>query len=127
MYTQADHLLVLADSGGSNFARVRAWKHALQHKLCDPFGIGVTVCHYPPGASKCNPAEHRLFAPISLNWQGRPLDRLPTMLNYMRTTSTSTGLKVGASATRRHYPKGVKIPDKQMAELELHRHHVLPD
>ena len=127
MYGHADHLLVLADSAGSNGARVRAWKHELQKKLCDRFGIGVTVCHYPPGASKWNPAGHRLFAPITMNWQGRPLDSLPTMLNYIRTTTTSTGLKVRASLTRRHYPKGVQITDEQMAALELHHHDVLPN
>ena len=127
MYSQADHVLILADSGGSNGARVRAWKFELQRKLCDRFGIGVTVCHYPPGASKWNPADHRLFAPISLNWQGRPLDSLSTMLNYMRTTTTSTGLKVRASLTRRNYPDGVKITDSQMAALKLHRHAVLPN
>ncbi len=126
-HREADHLLILADSGGSNGARVRAWKYELQYKLCNAFGIGVTVCHYPAGASKWNPVEHRLFAPISLNWQGRPLDSLPTMLNYLRTTRTSTGLKVRASITRRRYAKGVKITEKQMAALNLHQHDVLPN
>jgi hypothetical protein len=88
MHQEADHLLILADSGGSNGARVRAWKYGLQHKVCNVFGIGVTVCHYPSGASKWNPIEHRLFAPISLNWQGRPLDSIATMVNYLRTTRT---------------------------------------
>ncbi len=126
-YSDADHLLILADTGGSNGARVRAWKFQLQYRLCDPFGIAVTVCHYPSGASKWNPVEHRLFAPISQNWQGRPLDSLPTILNYIRTTTTSTGaLKVSASMTRRHYPVGVKISDEQMATLQLQSHAVLP-
>lgn len=126
MYCDADHVLVLADSGGSNGARVRAWKHKLQRKFCDRFGVGVTVCHYPAGSSKWNPTDHRLFAPISLNWQGRPLDSLETMLNYMRTTTTSTGLKVRASRARRQYATGVKITDEQMAALDLHFHDVLP-
>ena len=69
-YPAADHLLVLADNGGSNGSRVRAWKHALQTKLCDRFGFAVTVCHYPPGASKWNPIEHRMFSEISKNWAG---------------------------------------------------------
>ena len=125
-YSDADRLLILADTGGSNGARVRAWKFELQHKLCDAFGIAVTVCHYPSGASKWNPIEHRLFAPITQNWQGRPLDSLPTILNYIRTTTTSGGLKVSASMTRRKYPVGVKISDDQMADLELHGHKVLP-
>ena len=126
MHRGTDHLLILADSGGSNGARVRAWKYGLQHKLCDVFGISVTVCHYPSGASKWNPIEHRLFAPISLNWQARPLDSLSTMINYLRTTRTSTGLRVRASITRREYPKGVVITEKQMGALNLHQHQVLP-
>lgn len=125
-YRDADHLLILADSGGSNGARVRAWKFGLQHRLCDPFDIGVTVCHYPSGSSKWNPIEHRLFAPISLNWQGRPLDSLATILNYLRTTTTSTGLKVRASMTRRNYAKGIRISDEQMKALQLRHHDVLP-
>jgi Rhodopirellula transposase DDE domain len=126
-YPGADHVLILADSGGSNGARVRAWKYELQHKICDEFGIGVTVCHYPSGASKWNPIEHRLFAQISRNWQGQPLRSVQTMINYIRTTTTSTGLKVRASMTRREYPKGVRITDEQMAELHLCPHDVLPN
>ena len=125
-YSDAEELLILADSGGSNGARVRAWKFQLQHKLCDVFGIAVTVCHYPSGASKWNPVEHRMFGPISLNWQGHPLDSVSTLINYVRTTSTATGLRVRASMTRRNYPTGVRITDDQMAALELERHDVLP-
>ena len=125
-HAEADHLLILADSGGSNGARTRAWKYELQRKLCDRFDLAVTVCHYPAGASKWNPIDHRLFAQISRNWQGRPLDSLPTILNYIRTTTTSTGLKVKASVTRRRYLKGRKITDAQMARLDLHPHDVLP-
>lgn len=126
-YPDADHVLILADAGGSNGARVRAWKFELQHSFCDRFGIGVTVCHYPSGASKWNPIEHRLFAQISRNWQGQPLRSVQTMINYMRTTTTSTGLKVRASITRRKYPKGVRVTDDQMAELQLYPHDVLPN
>ena len=125
-YPDADHVLILADSGGSNGARVRAWKFEIQRKLCDKFGIGVTVCHYPSGASKWNPIEHRLFAQISRTWQGQPLRTVQTMINYLRTTTTSTGLKVRASVTRRSYPKGVRITDEQMAELHLCPHDILP-
>ncbi len=127
MYKEADHLLIFADTGGSNGARVRAWKFELQHKFCDRFGIGITVCHYPAGASKWNPIEHRLFAQISRNWEGQPLRSIDTMINYIRTTTTSTGLKVRASMTRRGYPKGVKITDAQMAGLNLCQHAVLPN
>ena len=126
MHPQADHLLVLADSGGSNGARVRAWKFGLQHRFCNRFGVGVTLCQYPSGASKWNPIEHRLFAQITRNWQGQPLRTLETMLNYIRTTTTSTGLKVRASMTRRSYQKGVKITDEQMAQLNLCLHDILP-
>jgi hypothetical protein len=125
-YPDADHVLVLADNGGSNGSRVRAWKFELQRKLCDPFQIAVTVCHYPSGASKWNPIEHRLFAPVSRNWEARPLDSLETMVKYLRTTTTATGLKVYASLTRRTYPKGVKVSDEAMQRLNLHCHHVLP-
>ena len=85
------------------------------------------MCHYPPGASKWNPIEHRLFAQVSRNWEGQPLRSLETMINYIRTTTTSTGLKVRASMTRREYPKGVKISDAQMAGLNLCQHTVLPN
>ena len=125
-YAHADQILVLADNGGSNGSRVRAWKLELQRKLCDPFQIAVTVCHYPSGASKWNPIEHRLFAPVSRNWEAQPLDSLETMVKYLRTTTTATGLKVYASRTRRTYPKGVKVSDEAMQSLNLHRHHVLP-
>jgi hypothetical protein len=125
-YPEADHLLVLADAGGSNGARIRAFKHDLQHRFCDRFGVAVTVCHYPPGASKWNPIDHRLFSAISQNWQGRPLESLETVLNYIRTTTTETGLTVGASLTRKNYPTGVKISDEAMAALSLHRHPLHP-
>lgn len=125
-YSGAEGLLVLADSGGSNGARVRAWKLGIQRELCDQFGLAVTVCHYPSGASKWNPIEHRLFAPISQNWQGRPLDTIETILKYIRTTTTATGLRVRASKTHKAYPLGVKVTDKQMGALELETHEPLP-
>ena len=95
-YRQASELLILADSGGSNGARCRLWKYALQEKLVDPYQLGVTVCHYPTGASKWNPVEHRLFSEISKNWAGRPLDSYQTILNYIRSTETVNGLAVTA-------------------------------
>ena len=103
------HLLVVADTGGSNGATRRAWKHGIQHKLCNEHGLDVTVAHYPPGASKWNPIEHRLFSEISKNWAGRPLDSYETILNFIRTTKTKTGLKVNARLVKKQYPKGIKI------------------
>ena len=125
-YPHANHLLVLADNGGSNGSTSRSWKHYLQTNLCNRFGCAVTVCHYPSGASKWNPIEHRLFSEISKNWAGRPLDSVDTILKYIRTTRTATGLRVTAALTRRKYAKGVKISDHAMETLRLKRRRVLP-
>ena len=126
-YPKASKLLILADSGGSNGSRCRAWKHGLLTKLCVPNGVEVTVCHYPPGASKWNPIEHRLFSQISKNWAGEPLVTLETMLNFIRTTKTETGLRVRATLMMGNYPKGLKPTAAEMATLPLVPHDVLPD
>jgi Rhodopirellula transposase DDE domain len=125
-YPRADELLILADNGGSNGSRVRAWKHALQTKLCDRFDCAVTVCHYPPGTSKWNPIEHRLFSEISKNWAGRPLETYDVALKYIRTTRTTPGLRVRATLVRREYAIGATIDDSTMAEINLNPHSVLP-
>lgn len=125
-YPSAKSLLVLADGGGSNGSRLRAWKHALQSCICDRYGLKVTVCHYPTGASKWNPIEHRLFSEVSKNWAGRPLDSYETILNYLRSTTTSTGLEVKAYLVQKTYQKGVSISDQQMAGLQLHKHQTQP-
>ena len=91
----------------------------LQHRLCDRHKLSVTVAHYPPGASKWNPIEHRLFSELSKNWAGRPLDSLETILKYARTTTTSAGLHVRAHLVRRCYEKGIKVTDAQMRELAI--------
>ena len=122
----ARRLLILADGGGSNGARCRAWKYSLQHRLCSVHGIAVTVAHYPSGASKWNPIEHRLFSEISKNWAGVPLESLETVLNYIRTTKTSTGLRVHSALIDRMYTTGVKITDNQMASLALRYSPTLP-
>ena len=93
-YPEAKTLQILADGGGSNSCTARAWKFNLQHRLCNRHGLRVTVAHYPPATSKWNPIEHRLFSEISKNWAGRPLDSYETILKYLRTTRTSTGLRV---------------------------------
>jgi hypothetical protein len=120
-------LLILADAGGSNGYRLRLWKKQLQEQLADRLGIEVMVCHYPTGASKWNPIEHRLFSYISLNWAGKPLRSFETMLSYIRGTTTEAGLKVKAFLLDRVYEKGIKISDKEMETLNLQRRRVCPN
>jgi hypothetical protein len=127
LYPKAPELLILADSGGSNGARCRAWKLALQEKLADRYGLGVTVCHYPTGASKWNPIEHRLFSEISKHWSGQPLTDYPDIVQLIRGTQTQTGLVVNCVLNSKHYPTGVKISNQQMSGLDLLRHPVLPE
>jgi len=125
-YPQANRLLILADGGGSNGPRNRAWLQQMQIRFCNPLGIKVTLCHYPPGTSKWNPIEHRLFSAISRNWAGQPLESYETVLKFIRTTKTQTGLTVTASLLEGNYPVGVKPSKAQMAEIRLRRHQVLP-
>jgi len=126
-YPGATELLVLADSGGSNGARTRAWKYGLQHRLCDRHGLTVTVCHYPSGASKWNPIEHRAFSEISKNWAGRPLTDYETVVNYISTTRTKTGLRVDVHLVRADYPTGIKVSDKEMKDLSVRAHDTQPN
>jgi hypothetical protein len=121
-YRQADRILILADCGGSNGYRLRLWKHQLQVAFCDRLGLTVKVCHYPPGASKWNPIEHRLFSFISSNWAGEPLRDYETVLKLLRTSKTSTGLTVRTNLVTKHYSKGIKITNKQMQEVVLKHH-----
>jgi hypothetical protein len=126
-YPGALQLLILADSGGSNGYRSRAWKHQLQEKVSDQLGLTVTVCHYPPGCSKWNPIEHRLFSHISLNWAGKPLRTLEMMLGYIRGTTTAKGLSVRAFRQERVYKKGQKVTKESMDRLNLQPHSLCPD
>jgi len=126
-YPNAKELLILADSGGSNSCRSRVWKYKIQKKLCDQFGLSVIVSHYPPGSSKWNPIEHRLFSEISKNWAGHPLDSYETVLKYIRTTKTSSGLKVKAHFVRKKYETGEKISNKQMSKISIKKHESLPE
>jgi len=126
-YPQAEEILLLADCGGSNGYRTRLWKQQLQERFCDPLGVKVRVCHYPPGASKWNPIEHRLFSFISGNWAAQPLESYPTMLNFIRTTQTSTGLKVRAHLNSKEYQKGIRISDAQMHDIRLTKYRVNPE
>ena len=125
-YPGAEELLILADSGGGNSARARGWKYHLQHRLANAYRLKVTVCHYPPGASKWNPIEHRLFSLISNNWAGRPLESYETVLKYIRTTETAKGLRVNTRLLRKQYEKGEEFSDQQMRELVLTNHTPLP-
>ncbi len=125
-FPPADHLLVLADAGGSNGCRLRLWKQQLQERLCDRLGLTVTVCHYPTGCSKWNPIEHRLFGPISLNWAGIPLRTWEGLLALIRGTTTATGLDVHAERLDGVYATGQTVSDAEMATLNLERHNVCP-
>lgn len=125
-YACADRIAILADGGGSNGSKCRAWKHGLHRQLCWRHGLTVKVAHYPSGASKWNPIEHRLFSEISKNWAGRPLDSYDTILNYIRTTRTKTGLHLRAHLVRKGYQKGIKISDTVMRQLPLINDPVLP-
>ena len=125
-YSQAKHLLIEADAGGCNGYRGRLWKLELQ-RLVDEIGFPITVCHYPSGASKWTPIEHRLFSQISRNWAGHPLRTLTIMLNFLRGTTTTKGLKVDAGLDTATYEKGIKVSDKEMKSLNLHRRRICPD
>ena len=126
-YPGKDHLLILGDGGGANGSRARAWKKNLQEKLCDRFRLTVTVCHYPPGCSKWNPIERRLFSEISKNWEGKPLRSFGLILGYIRGTTTETGLVVTAYLDEGVYKKGQKATREEMCKLNLEPHSVCPD
>jgi len=119
-YPNARRLLMLADGGGSNSSRSRLWKVILQ-ELADKMGIPIQMCHYPPGTSKWNPIEHRLFGPISLNWRGVPLDSLERIRNLISHTRTSKGLKVSCRLDEKVYERRIKISDRRMSRLHIER------
>jgi len=119
-YSRAKQLLITADAGGSNGYRTRLWKVELQ-KMADDLGLAISVCHFPPGTSKWNKIEHRLFAYISKNWRGRPLDSLAAVVNLIANTKTKTGLYVEAALDEGSYVKGIKVPDEEMEQLRLKR------
>ncbi len=125
-FPSTDHLLILADGGGSNGARCRAWKYFLQHRLCDSCHLTVTVAHYPSGASKWNLIEHRMFSEISKNWAGVPLESYETILNFIATTTTKTGLRVQSTLSDKEYETGIKISGNQMASLSIEYSSTLP-
>ena len=125
-YPQAPALLILADGGGSNGYRTRLWKYALQHRLANPNNLEVTVAHYPTGASKWNPVDHRLFSAVSCNWAGEPLTCYDKMLRLIEATTTEQRLVVKATLTQKVYLTQIKISNEQMAALNLQKHTTLP-
>ena len=125
LYQRECHWLLLADCGGANNARTWLWKWALQ-QVADYCQVRITVAHYPPGASKWNPIEHRLFSAISNNWQGEPLQDCNMVLNFIRNTTTETGLRCRAVLDTSDYPKGQKITADQKGQIRIKRSKVLP-
>jgi hypothetical protein len=124
-YPGCTALLIEADSGGANSNRCWLWKAGLQ-QLADEFGLTITVTHYPTGASKWNPVEHRLFGPISDNWAGQPLVNYETVLKFIRTTKTEKGLRCRARLDPREYETGLKVTADDKAQINLQRHRTLP-
>jgi hypothetical protein len=120
LYAQARVLVITADAGGSNGARLRLWKWELQ-KLADATGLAISVCHFPPGTSKWNKVEHRLFSFISSNWRGEPLRDYETIVNLIARTTTAKGLHVTCRLDRRKYPVGRKVTDADIARVHLKR------
>lgn len=125
-YPAAQKLLLCADGGGSNGSRLRAWKVNLQ-RLANHIRVPITVCHYPPGTSKWNKIEHRLFSFISLNWKGQPLVSYEAIINLIGSTRTRTGLRVKALLDTTEYETGVSVSSQQIEELNLRRHSIHPE
>jgi hypothetical protein len=121
VYRDAHTLLITADAGGSNGARLRLWKWELQ-QLANRTGLAITVCHFPPGTSKWNKIEHRLFSHIAMNWRGTPLVDLATIVSLIGSTHSRAGLHVRAELDRGRYPAGVPVTDAQLATVRLERH-----
>jgi hypothetical protein len=120
-FPDAKRLLVTADGGGSNGYRLRAWKTELA-ALAAQTGLNITVCHYPPGTSKWNRIEHRMFSFITMNWRGRPLETIRTVIELISATTTTTGLTIHAEHDPNTYTKGIKITDSELAAVPLHPH-----
>jgi len=119
-YPKARALLITADGGGSNGSRCRLWKVTLQ-RLADELGLRITVCHFPPGTSKWNKIEHRLFSHIAINWRGQPLTSLEVIVNLIANTTTRQGLAIQAALDTNRYPTGIVVNDQQLAAVNLKR------
>ena len=125
-YRKARELLITADAGGSNGHRVRLWKWEMQ-RLADETKLSITVCYFPPGTSKWNKIEHRLFSYIAMNWRGKPLTRLATIISLIGSTTTKTGLRVRSEIDESHYPKGIVVTDEKMKSINIERHEFYGD
>ena len=125
VYEEKTHLLIEADCGGANGHRCWLWKWGLQ-QIADEFGLTITVTHLPTSASKWNPIEHKLFCHIEHNWAGQPLVSYETVLKFIRTTRTETGLRCRAELDTTKYETGLKITAQQKADINLKPHRVLP-
>jgi hypothetical protein len=121
VYPDADQLLISADGGGSNGSRIRLWKFELQG-FAQETGLKLTICHLPPGTSKWNKIEHRLFSHISMNWRGRPLVSHEVVVQLISATATREGLKVFAESDKAEYPLKIKITDEQMSKINIKQH-----
>jgi len=120
VYGQVRRLLITADAGGSNGSRLRLWKVELQ-KLADEAGLQIAVCHFPPGTSKWNKIEHRMFSYVTENWRGRPLVSHEVIVNLIANTTTEKGLVVRSELDTGRYPAGLKVPDEELAAVRLTR------
>ena len=120
MYPNATRLLITADAGGSNGYRLRLWKLELQ-KLADETGLEIAVCHFPPGTSKWNKIEHRLFSAITQNWRGKPLISHEVVVNLIGATTTTTGLRVKSELDTNQYPAGRSVSDDELSVIHLRR------
>ena len=117
-YPEAKKLLITADSGGSNGYRIKLWKVELQ-KLADETGLGISICHFPPGTSKWNKIEHRLFSFITQNWRGKPLVSHEVIVNLIAATTTGKGLRVQCKLDTNQYRLGIKVPDEEMELINI--------
>ncbi len=126
LYPNATAIMITADGGGSNGSRVRLWKVQLQ-KLADEIGIGISVCHYPPGTSTWNKVEHRLFCHSSQNWRGKPLTSRLAVVELIEATTTTTELEVRCELDTRTYEKAIKVSDKELASLNMERNEFHPE
>ena len=120
-YPTATTLTITADSGGSNNPRTRLWRYELQ-RLADTTGLNIRVCHFPPGTSKWNKIEHRMFSFVSLNWRGKPLESLEVIVNLIASTKTNTGLKIYARLDDDSYERGIDVTDEQLDAVNITRH-----
>ena len=114
-------MTITADGGGSNASRTRLWNVELQG-LADALGIAIRICHFPPGTSKWNNIEHRMFSLVTINWRGKPLESLQVIIDLIASTTTTSGLKVDARLDPAEYEKGIKVTDAELAAVNITKH-----